>query len=103
MLLALAIHAAQTPASAQQNDLKAIYKRFLQFHRAGNYTAALIEAQKYEAAVKARLGTNHLGYAGALYNLAIEHQAQRQYGEAEGLYKRALAIVEKAKGPATRT
>ena len=99
MLLALTIHAALTPASAQQNDLKAIYRRVFQFHQDGNYTAALIEAQKYEAAVKAWLGTNHLGYASALYNVAIVHQAQRQYGEAEGLYKRVLAIVEKAKGP----
>jgi tetratricopeptide (TPR) repeat protein len=97
-LLALAIYAALAPAFAQQSDIRAIHKRMVQFHAAGNYAAALIEARKYEAAVKARLGTNHRGYAAALHNLAVVYEAQGQYGEAEGLHKRVLAILEKAKG-----
>src|SRR5271167_16384 len=40
------------PATAQQGDLNAIYKRFGELYAAGNYPAALVEAQKYEAAVK---------------------------------------------------
>jgi tetratricopeptide (TPR) repeat protein len=97
-LLALAIHAAPAPASARQSDTRAIYNRFLQFYAAGNYAAALIEAQKYEADVKARLGTNHRGYAGALYIVGNAYFAQGKYGEAEGLFKRALAIWEKGTG-----
>ena len=63
-LLTLAMHAVLMPASAQ--DLRAIHKRFLQFKAAGNYGEALIEAQKLEAAVEARLGTAHRDYAVAL-------------------------------------
>ena len=42
------------PAAAQQGDLNTIQKRFSELDAAGNYPAALIEAQKLEAQVKAR-------------------------------------------------
>ena len=38
-------------------------------------------------------------FAGALGSLAVVYNAQSQYREAEALYKRALAITEKALGP----
>ena len=47
------------PAAAQQSDLNAILKRFEELYAAGNYPAALVEAQKFEAGVKARFGVNH--------------------------------------------
>ncbi len=37
--------------------------------------------------------------AQSLNNLALLYQAQGRYAEAEPLYKRALAIMEKALGP----
>src|SRR5208337_2528773 len=83
---------AIAPAAAQQDDLNAIYKRFSELRTAGNYAAALVEAQKYEAAVKARFGVNHANYGGALHNLALVYGEQGKYADAEGLYKRALAI-----------
>src|SRR5262249_33615433 len=87
------------PAAAQQPDIAAIYRRLQDFYAAGNYVSALIEAQNYEAAIKARFGIDHVNYAFALNNLATMYQAQGKYGEAEGLYRRALAIEEKALGP----
>jgi tetratricopeptide (TPR) repeat protein len=48
--------------------------------------------------VKARFGTDHPGYAVALNKLAIVFLAEGKYSEAEGLFKRALAIREKALG-----
>jgi tetratricopeptide (TPR) repeat protein len=86
------------PASAQQADLGTIYQRYSEFYSGGNFTAALIEAQKYEAAIKAQFGINHANYAGALNNLARVYEPLGRYGEAEGLYKRALAIREEALG-----
>ena len=41
---------------------------------------------------------NHPNYAVALHNLALAYGNQGKYADAEGLYKRALAIREKALG-----
>jgi tetratricopeptide (TPR) repeat protein/CHAT domain-containing protein len=97
-VLALAMFGAFPTASAQQADLNAINKAFQDHYARGNYLAAQSEAQKLEQAVKARFGANHANYAVALNNLGIVVQAQGKYGEAEGLFKRALAIREKALG-----
>jgi len=40
------------PAAAQQVDIAAAQKRFQDLHAAGDYAAALAEAQKTEAAAK---------------------------------------------------
>src|SRR5262249_56500420 len=94
----LAAGLALAPASAQQSDLQAIYKRFQEYYQAGNYAAALVEAQKLETVVKGRFGTSHTNYATALNNLPLVYWKQGKYTEAEGLYKRVLAIREKALG-----
>src|SRR5215471_14324134 len=94
----LAAYLALVPAGAQQSDLQAIYKRFQEYYQAGNYAAAVVEAQKLEAVVKGRFGTSHTNYAAALNRLALVYWRQGKYSEAEGLYKRALAIREKALG-----
>jgi tetratricopeptide (TPR) repeat protein len=86
-------------ALAAADDLDAISKRYEEFLAAGNYPAALIEAQRFEAGVKARFGVNHADYGGALNNLARVYMAQGKYADAEGLFKRALAIYEKTQGP----
>jgi CHAT domain-containing protein/Tfp pilus assembly protein PilF len=89
---------AMAPAAAQQGDLNAIQKRYNELYAAGNYGAALVEAQKLEAVVKARFGVNHGNYGIALNNLAKVYEEQGKYADAEGLHKRALAIKEKALG-----
>jgi tetratricopeptide (TPR) repeat protein len=89
---------AIAPAVAQQGDLNASLRRFNEVKDAGNYPAALAEAQKFEAVVKARFGVNHVNYGVALNNLAIVYKEQGKYADAEGLFKRALAIQEKTRG-----
>jgi hypothetical protein len=89
---------AMAPAAAQQGNLDAIYKRYNELYAAGNYAAALVEAQKFEAGVKARFGVNHAKYGSALNNLAMVYAAQGKYADAEELYKRDLEISEKALG-----
>jgi CHAT domain-containing protein/tetratricopeptide (TPR) repeat protein len=83
-----------TPAAAQQIDLNAISKRANELYAAGNYPAALVEAQKFEAGTKARFGTDHANYAIALNTLANVYHAQGRFAEAEAHFKRALAIRE---------
>ncbi len=89
---------AVAPAAAQRGDTDAILKRYNEFFDADNYPAALVEAEKWEAAVKARFGTNHVNYGAALNNVANVHHMQGKYADAEELYRRALAIREKALG-----
>jgi hypothetical protein len=57
------------PGAAQQGDPNAIFRRWSEPHAAGNYPAALVEAQKLEAVVKARFVVNHPDYAATLHNL----------------------------------
>jgi len=88
-----------SPTLAQQGDPNANYKQLQKLFEAGNYPAALIEAQRGEAAAKARFGTNHASYAAAVSWLAETYRYLGRYAEAEPLYKRAQAIREKALGP----
>src|ERR1700732_2831982 len=73
----------RAPAVAQQGDLDAIYKRLNELFAAGNYSAALVEAQKFEAGVKARFGSNNANYAVALSRLAGVYWKQGKYADAE--------------------
>jgi tetratricopeptide (TPR) repeat protein len=94
-MLLLAI--APAPSLAQQADLDAFVKRYDELFQAGNYDAALAEARKFEAATRARYGTQHESYAGALFLQARALYVLGKYSEAEKLYKLALPIFEKAK------
>jgi CHAT domain-containing protein/Tfp pilus assembly protein PilF len=89
--------AAVAPACAQQDDLEAYVKRYDELFDAGSYDAALAEARKFEAAARARNGSQHESYAGALYLEARALYVLGKYPEAEKLYKLALPIFEKAK------
>jgi CHAT domain-containing protein/tetratricopeptide (TPR) repeat protein len=93
----LLVTSAAAPAAAQQGDLGAALKRFNELYDAGNYPAALVEAQKVEAMAKARFGVNHFNYGAALNNLAMVYNGQGKYADAEELYKRALATYEKSR------
>jgi tetratricopeptide (TPR) repeat protein len=87
-----------TSAAAQQDNKEAVLKRFKERYAAGDYEAALLEAQTLERMIKARYGVNHANYAVVLNNLAIVYSAQGKYPEAEELLKRDLAISERTSG-----
>jgi tetratricopeptide (TPR) repeat protein len=82
------------PATAQESDVNAI----VQLLARGDHAAALAQAQKLEAVAKAQFGINHTSYANALNALATVYVAQQKYDEAEGLYRRAIAIRERVLG-----
>src|SRR5437764_268194 len=82
------------PTLGQQVDLNAVLNRFKEYYAAGNFSAALSEAQKLESAVKARFGTDHVNYALALDSIAGVYERQSRYAEALAHYQRALQIRE---------
>jgi tetratricopeptide (TPR) repeat protein len=83
---------------AQQGNPQSIYDRYMEFYNGGNYPAALAEAQKLEAAARARFGSNDPRYTVALNALGNMYWKQGNYTEAEGLYRRALEIAENTVG-----
>lgn len=88
---------AASPALAQSGE-KAIYQRFNDSYDRGDYTQALVEAEKLEAAARARLGTKHPGYGAVLTYLGMTYNQLGKYDKAEEVYKRVLPIYEKALG-----
>jgi CHAT domain-containing protein/tetratricopeptide (TPR) repeat protein len=90
----IAIVSVPLRATAQQNDVAVAQKRFQDLYAAGDYSAALAEAQKNEAAAK-RGGTNNFAYVSALNDLARAHQALGRYGEAAGMFKQVLGTLQK--------
>ena len=70
-------------------------------YRQGNYAEAV---KQFGAALKEakRFGEDDTRLATSLNNLALLYEAQGKYAKAEPLYKRSLAISEKALGSETR-
>ena len=91
--IALALFAV-SPASAQQSDQMAAKKRFEELYAAGNYSAALAEAQQQESTAK-RNGTNNPAYMAALTNLAGANQALGQYAQAAAMFEQVLKGFER--------
>jgi CHAT domain-containing protein/Tfp pilus assembly protein PilF len=81
-------------APAQQVDIAAAQKRFQDRYAAGDYSGALAEAQRTEAAAK-RGGTNSLAYVLAANDLGRAHQALGNYANAANLFSQALGILQK--------
>jgi tetratricopeptide (TPR) repeat protein len=80
--------------SAAQIDPAAAQKRFQDLYEAGNYSAALAEAQKAEATAK-RAGTNNFAYVSALNDLARAHQALGRYADAASMFKQVYLAYYK--------
>jgi tetratricopeptide (TPR) repeat protein len=95
LLLLLLLAGVPGPAAAQA-DLEAYVQRYDQLFVDGNYTGALAEARKFESAARARYGTQHPGYAGALFLQGRALYVLGKYPESEKLYRQALPIFERA-------
>src|SRR5262245_57536721 len=93
-VLAIATTVPSLQGAAQQNDIAAAQKRFQDLYAAGDYSAALAEAQKNEAAAK-RGGTNNFAYVSALNDLARAHQALGRYAEAAGMFRQVVGTMQK--------
>jgi tetratricopeptide (TPR) repeat protein len=86
-------------ARAQSDESNILFQRVTELYQAGKYAQAMPLAEGYAAAMKSGHGDETPQYAVALSWLALLHKAQGRYGEAEPLFKRTIAIAEKALGP----
>ena len=98
LAIALVFETATSSAAAQPADIAAMRQRFETFYKAGNYNAALLEAQKLEETVKTRYGESNPNHGLTLGLLSNVYHAQGKYTEAEELLKRVLAIFEQTRG-----
>jgi CHAT domain-containing protein/tetratricopeptide (TPR) repeat protein len=93
LVLAAAISLA-APALARGSDAAAVEKRFLQYFSAGDYAAALVEAQNLEPLIRAQAGTRSVNYVIALSHLAEGYMNLERYREAEPIYRQAIPIID---------
>lgn len=90
--LALAMNAGLgAPSSAQKGEVAAL-------SRAGKYSEAIPLAQGQLESLEKKYGPFNGDVAGALNNLALLYGNRGRDAEAEPLYKRAIAILEKVRG-----
>ena len=94
--LALAITASLATPSFAQKGLAAESARINALRSAGKYSEALPLAQAMVASLEKT--TNNRDLAGALNNLAQIYADQGHDDQAEPLYKRAIALMEKGTG-----
>jgi tetratricopeptide (TPR) repeat protein len=87
------------PAQAQSPELDELYKRGVELYQAGKYAEAVPIAEQYIKVAAANFGEDNPVYASGLGYLGVLDQALNRTAEAEGLFKRALGIKEKALGP----
>jgi tetratricopeptide (TPR) repeat protein len=85
-------------AVAQPQDLNAIYGQFEQHYQAGHYAEAERLGKQALDLCEARFGRDRSNCAPTLNDLARVYLNQGKYSQAEGLFQRALAILEKALG-----
>ena len=95
------IAAGLASAPAQQGEIGAIEDRLQRFFEAGNYTAALAEANKLVNAAKTRFGVNSAPHAQALTNLGHVLAKLNRMDQAQAAYKQALEIFDKAPDPSS--
>ncbi len=98
LMVALALVASVgvgTPSFAQQSGTAALNTRINELDRAGRYSEAIPLAQRLLANLEKARGPYDRDVAGALNNLAQLYGDQGKDAEAEPLFKRALAIMEK--------
>jgi CHAT domain-containing protein/tetratricopeptide (TPR) repeat protein len=95
LTLLLAMGLESRPVVAQRIDFEGSHKRFEDLLKAADYKAALVEAQKTEAAAKSA-GTNNLSYVLALNDLARAHQALGDYSKAAAMFDQAVQTLRQA-------
>ena len=97
--LALGMSAGPSaPSCAQKGEVAATSAKIAELSRAGKYAEAVPLAQGQLESLEKKYGPFNSDVAGALNNLALLYADHGRDAEAEPLYKRAIAIMEKVRG-----
>jgi tetratricopeptide (TPR) repeat protein len=86
------------PSLAQKGDAAALSAKINELSRAGKYSEAVALAQGQAESLEKKFGPAHRDVGAALNNLAQAYGNQGRDGEAEPLFKRSIAILEKTTG-----
>src|ERR1700675_2849083 len=86
------------PSSAQKGEVVALSAKIAGLSRAGKYSEAVPLAQGQLESLEKKYGPFNVDVAGALNNLALLYSDQGRDTEAEPLYRRAIAILQKVQG-----
>lgn len=102
MFMPTSVSAADTPAKlvAAQTDVDAD-KEIERLYAEGKYDEAFLRAEKLVAEREAKYGKEDARTASAISDLGAMHIAKGNVANAEPLLKRAIEILEKAKGSET--
>ncbi len=92
--LASVIGLGLAPAAVRPADAQAAHNRFQELYSAGNYSAALVEAEKNEANAKRR-GTDNITYVSALNDLARAHQKLGHYAVSVKMFQQVVNALQK--------
>ena len=87
-----------TPSAAQKGETAALSVKINDLSRAGKYAEAAALAQGQVESLEKKYGPAHRDVGAALNNLAQIYGSQGKDGEAEPLFKRSIAILEKTAG-----
>jgi len=86
-------------APQPQEIVDALSNRVVEIYQKGDYPTSIAVAEQTYRFAEQKLGPEHPDTLTSVNNLAGLYQVQGRYGEAEPLYRRALAASEKVLGP----
>jgi CHAT domain-containing protein/Tfp pilus assembly protein PilF len=94
LLLVIAWQVKAVPGHSAGPSPGAVEKSFHTFFNAGNYSAALVEAQRLAPMLRASMGERSVNYAIALGYQADCFNNLDRYDEAEQAFRQSIAIVD---------
>ena len=97
--LLLVLVVPQVGADEHEDEWQILTDETKRLAKKGDYDRAVVVAKKALEVATENVSPNHPDVAQSLNNLATLYQAQGKYAKAEPLFKRSLAIWEKALGP----
>lgn len=97
--LVLIVGPGTPPAHAARNAAQVVEKNFFRFFNSGDYSAALIEAQKLVPMIRASRGERSVNYVIALGHVAESLMNLDRYGEAATVFREAIAINDSLQPP----
>jgi len=86
------------PSSAQKSETAAVSAKINELSRAGKYADAVALAQGQLESLEKKYGPSHRDVGAVLNNLAQLYGNQGRDAEAEPMFKRAIAILDKTAG-----
>jgi len=99
LLLSMAGPAGISPAHAARNPAAEVERNFFRYFNAGDYGAALIEAQRLVPLVRASAGERSINYVIALAHLAESFANLDRSDEAIAVFRQAIAINDSLQQP----